>query len=74
MAKLPVNSGREAVKAFERAGWVKRWQVGSHVTMEKAGHRATLSVPLHRELDKGLLRRLIRDTGMAVDEFVKLLK
>jgi predicted RNA binding protein YcfA (HicA-like mRNA interferase family) len=73
MATLPVISGREAIKAFARAGWVKRDQVGSHVTMEKEGERATLSIPLHRELDKGLLRRLIRDARMTVDEFVKLL-
>ena len=33
-----------------------------------------LSIPDHRELDTGLLRGLIRDAGLSVDEFVKLLK
>jgi predicted RNA binding protein YcfA (HicA-like mRNA interferase family) len=74
MTKLPIISGREAVRAFSRAGWVERRQVGSHVPMEKTGQRATLSVPLHPELDKGLLRRLIRAAGMTADEFVKFLK
>ena len=32
-----------------------------------------LSVPDHRELDTGLLRGLIRDSGMSVDDFVALL-
>jgi hypothetical protein len=34
--------------------------------------RATLSVPQHRELDRGLLRALIRAAGISVDEFVSL--
>jgi hypothetical protein len=32
-----------------------------------------LSVPDHRELDRGLLRVLIRDAGMTVEDFLKLL-
>ncbi len=36
------------------------------------GIHATLSVPLHRELDRGLLRALIRAAGMTVDKFVAL--
>jgi len=73
MALLPVISGAEAIKAFRRAGWVVRRQVGTHVTLDKAGEKAILSVPLHRELDKGLLRRLIRDARMSVSEFLDCL-
>jgi len=36
------------------------------------GVRATLSIPQHRELDRGLLRALIRAAGMAVEEFAGL--
>jgi hypothetical protein len=32
---------------------------------------ATLSTPQHRELDRGLVRALIRAAGMAVDEFAR---
>jgi len=32
-----------------------------------------LVVPDHRELDRGTLRAIIRQAGMSVDEFVKLL-
>lgn len=74
MARLPVISGDEAIRAFERAGWVVRRQVGSHVTLEKEGEVATLSVPRHRELDRGLLRRLIKDARLGVDEFSALLR
>ena len=30
-------------------------------------------VPLHRELDRGMLRAVIRQVGLSVDEFIKLL-
>jgi len=69
MPKLPVVSGAQAVRAFERAGWRADWQRGSHVVMLKSGHIASLSVPQHRELAPGTLRALIRAAGMTVEEF-----
>ena len=72
MAKLPVMSGADAVKAFARAGWRNDRQRGSHVIMLKAGHIASLSIPQHRELSPGTLRALIRASGMTVDEFVAI--
>jgi len=42
--------------------------------MKKPGCRFLLTVPLHKELDRGTLRRLIRDAGLTVDEFVALLE
>jgi predicted RNA binding protein YcfA (HicA-like mRNA interferase family) len=72
MPKLPVVSGAEAVKAFERAGWHVDRQRGSHVVMLKSGHIASLSIPQHRELAPGTLRALIRAAGMTVEEFAAL--
>ena len=75
MAKLPVISGREAVKAFERDGWyVERRTRSRHIIMKKEGMENTLSVPEHKTLDRGLLRALIRDAYISVDKFVGLLK
>ena len=74
MARLPVVSGDETIRAFERAGWVVRRQVGSHVMFDKEGEVATLSVPRHRELGPGILRRLVKDAGLTVDEFADLLR
>lgn len=73
MPKLPVISGREARRAFERIGWVFDRQRGSHMVLTKTGMNANLSVPDHRELDRGLLRGLIRDAGVTVEEFTQLL-
>lgn len=73
MGELGNISGKEAVKAFGRAGWIVRGQVGSHVMMTKQGVRANLSVPQHKELSTGTLRKLIKAAGLAVEEFLELL-
>lgn len=72
MAKLPRISGMEAVKAFNKAGWFVARQTG-HIIMVKSGSTVTLSVPRHKELDRGTLRKLIKLAGLTVDEFVGLL-
>jgi hypothetical protein len=40
---------------------------------KKAGERLSLSIPDHRVLDRGMLRRLIRDAGLTVEQFIDLL-
>jgi len=74
--KLPVVSGSEAVKAFRKVGYEFDEQHGSHIILRHAAppHRR-LSVPNHKELAKakGTLRALIREAGLTVDEFTRLL-
>jgi predicted RNA binding protein YcfA (HicA-like mRNA interferase family) len=69
--QLPVLSGSEVLKVFERAGWECVRQRGSHMVMVKDGHIATLSVPNHKTVAKGTLRSLIRASGLTVDQFVE---
>ena len=73
MPRLANISGKEAVKAFEKAGWQVIGQVGSHMVMTKPGVRANLSIPQHKELSVGTLRALIQHSGMKVEEFLDLL-
>ena len=75
MPKLPVISGREAVRALERDGWhVERRAKSKHIIMKKSGWVITLSIPEHSVLDRDLLRAIIRDAGLTVAEFNELLK
>jgi len=75
MAKLPVISGREAVRAFEKDGWkVIRRAKSRHIIMKKEGIVTTLSIPEHKVLDRGLLRSLIRDAYISIGKFNELLK
>ena len=45
MPPLPSVSGERAVRAFQKAGWVKDRQNGSHVILIKPGQSVSLSVP-----------------------------
>lgn len=74
MASLPVISGSETVKVFERFGWTIARQTSSHIIMTKEGQIASLSVPNHKEVARGTLRSLIRSANLTLDEFVRRLK
>ncbi len=74
MPKLPTLSGREVVGALKRFGWEIARRRGSHVILVRDGSDNTLSVPDHKELDRGTLRSLIRDAGLTVDEFLSRLR
>ncbi|MDI7269426.1 MAG: type II toxin-antitoxin system HicA family toxin [Myxococcota bacterium] len=74
MHDLPVVSGQQARRVFERCGWVFRRQTGSHMVLTREGSIVSLSVPDHRELAPGTLRKLIRLAGMDVEEFCRALE
>jgi len=73
MAKLPVCKGKAAVRAFEKHGWSLARYIDDHFILKKQGERFLLSVPDHDPIKKGTLRRLIRDSGLSVNEFIELL-
>lgn len=73
MPKLPVCSGAQALEVFRKFGWTQDRQKGSHVSMVKSGSFVVLTIPLHPELDRGLLRALIRKAGLTVARFVSTL-
>ena len=66
---LRLCSGAATVEKFRRVGWTVARQRGSHVMLVKSGYEYTLSVPQHAELGPGLLRKLIRQAGLTVEEF-----
>jgi len=75
MSRLPDVSGAELVRALRKAGFVVLRQKGSHVSMEKkdaTGHWRTI-VPMHREIARGTLHDILKQTGLTRDELGKLL-
>ena len=72
MSKLKLCSGAEAVKKFKRKGWRIARQKGSHVMLVKEGYLYTLAVPQHTELGIGILRKLLHQANISIDEFNKL--
>jgi len=69
---LKLCSGVEAVKKLRRAGWEIARHKGSHVMMVKEGYEYTLSIPQHPELGPGILRNLLKQAGLSVEEFNRL--
>lgn len=75
MTKLPAVSGRATVKALARIGYELDHQTGSHMILRQAlSPFRRVTVPDHKELAKGTLRAIIRDTGLTVDQFNDLLE
>jgi predicted RNA binding protein YcfA (HicA-like mRNA interferase family) len=73
VSKLPRVSGRECVRALEKAGFFVRRQEGSHIILRRTEPFAQLVVPDHKELDRGTLRAIIRHSGLTVEVFVSFL-
>jgi len=74
MPKLPVASGIDVVKAFSKINYQIDHQTGSHIILrQNASPFRRLTVPNHKEIARGTLRALIRQAGLTVEEFMKLL-
>ena len=74
MSVLPRVSGREVVKALTRVGYEQDRQRGSHIILRQTSYpHRRITIPDHKEIAKGTLRSIIRETGLTVDEFKALL-
>ena len=76
MSSRPAITGQQAIKAFEKLGFVEARISGSHHILKRDGHRYRLPVPVHagRTLKTGTLRALIRAAGCTPDEFWELVE
>lgn len=72
MSGLPRISGRDCIKALGKAGFRVVRQQGSHVIVRHEDPFIQLVVPDHKELDRGTLRAIIRQSGLSLEDFVKL--
>jgi len=72
MPNLPGISGRKAVRALERLGFVFVRQQGSHAILRRKDHGCV--VPMHREINPWTLNGVLKQAGVEPDEFRKALK
>lgn len=70
MAKIPGVGHQRAVKALEKAGFPVARQ-GKHTVMTD-GIRV-LTIPRHDPIDAYTMGGIVRDAGLSVEEFRKLL-
>lgn len=74
MSKLPVVSGQDIIKALAKIGYVFDHQRGSHIVIRQTFEPyRRITVPNHKEIAKGTLRKIIREAGLTVEDFASLL-
>lgn len=71
MPKLPHISGAQAVRIFERLGFVVLRQNGSHIILRKGSSGCV--IPNHKEIKVGTLAGILRQAGVSADEFLRVL-
>ena len=70
--KLPRLSGQKVIKTLIKTGFEEKRQKGSHVILRK--EQVVVVVPNHKEIDKGTLLEIIRQTKLSKEEFLTLLR
>ena len=74
--RLPSLSANDVIRALKTAGFVVSRIKGSHYILRHSNDagRSTV-VPVHagRDIKRGLLRKIINDAGLTVEEFKALL-
>ncbi|MEX1093906.1 MAG: type II toxin-antitoxin system HicA family toxin [Acidimicrobiia bacterium] len=74
MTRLPRLKGKEVMHALERGGFHADRTRGSHVFMKHPDGRATtVSTHAGEIIGPGLLRSILRDVKLSVEEFRSLL-
>ena len=72
MTRLPRLKGKEIVRILERLGFEVVRTRGSHVFLKHSDGRVT-TVPVHsgETIGPGLLRSILRDIEMSLDQFLE---
>ncbi len=70
-ARLPSCKPKDVERVLLKLGFVERRQRGSHKIFVRESDQRRAVLPWHnRDLRRGTLRRIIRDTGLSLEEFV----
>jgi len=70
--KLPAFTAKQIIKIIEGKGFVKVRQSGSHAIFKnKKGRRTTVPIHSSKTLGKGLLKQIMKDTGINAEDLRK---
>ncbi|MDP8207072.1 MAG: type II toxin-antitoxin system HicA family toxin [Candidatus Electryonea clarkiae] len=74
-SKLPSVTSKKLIRALQRTGFFIHHQKGSHITLkDNSFPPKRVVVPFHtKDIKKGLLRGILKDAGISVEEFNNLL-
>ena len=75
MPIIPALTAIQVVRALKKIGFVKDRQKGGHLVLIQPTMKARTVIPIHagRTIKKSLLRAIINDAKLSVEEFLKLI-
>ncbi len=75
MTLVPSLAYPAVIAALERAGWRVDRQKGSHIRLSRfvEGRLRKLTVPAHRPVQRSTLAKIIKQAGLTLDDFLRLL-
>jgi len=71
MVKLPSLKPKDVVKKLKKLGFEIKRQTGSHARLIHPDGRATTVAMHNRDLPKGTLRAILRQSEVVLEEFLK---
>jgi len=74
MTRMPRVTGKDVVKALQRSGFTMVRVTGSHHHLYKEG-RQLVTIPVHpgETLSPVLLKSILKQAGLTMDELIELL-
>ncbi len=75
MSKIPSLTAVKIIRVLKKAGFIKYRQKGSHLILIHPKTKARTVIPIHpgKTIKKPLVRAIINDAKLSLDEFIKLL-
>ena len=71
MVKLPVLKPKKVVKTLLKFGFETKRQTGSHIRLIHPDGRATTVAMHDRDLPKGTLKAILKQSELTLEEFLK---
>lgn len=75
MPKLPIITPKKLLKILKKSGFQLDRTTGSHFILYNKIDKKRVTIPFHRkELPKGTMMSILKETGIIKEELLKLLK
>lgn len=75
MPTIPALTATQVIRALKKKGFIKDRQKGGHLVLIQPTTKARTVIPIHagRTIKKSLLRAVINDAKLSVEEFLELI-
>lgn len=72
--RIPSLGHQKLIKILKKIGFEEARQTGSHLILLNEEFKKIITVPIHnKDIKRGLLLSIIKQTGLTKEEFIKLL-